>query len=131
MNENQPAAYRRIRHLIERDQCVILDGGIATELERRRPKGYRIADQQLWGTWALYHAPYAVLDVHRAYAAVGCDVISTDAWGMLGWPGPADPGPPGGAEWRRRADVARLGVRLARQAVREAGKADESAVAFA
>ena len=48
---------------------------------RRRAAG---GDHGLWGTWGLYHQPYAVLDVHRAYVDAGCDVVSTDTWSILG-----------------------------------------------
>ena len=34
-------------------------------------------DAELWGTWALYRAPRAVLEVHRRYVETGCHVIST------------------------------------------------------
>src|SRR5262245_57413698 len=48
-------AYRRIERLIADERCVILDGGIATELQRLRPlKGESPPDPDLWGTWALY-----------------------------------------------------------------------------
>ncbi len=41
-----------------------------TELQRRRPPPQATPrlDRQLWGTWALYRAPQAVLEVHRGQA---------------------------------------------------------------
>jgi S-methylmethionine-dependent homocysteine/selenocysteine methylase/SAM-dependent methyltransferase len=121
-------AYRRIEQLIADDVAVILDGGNATELGREHAGQLRDADRGLWGTGALYDAPYSVLDVHRRYVEAGCDVISTNTWAILaaaeleagGLHGPA-------SHWM---DVARLGIRLARQAVEEAGRGDECAVAF-
>jgi S-methylmethionine-dependent homocysteine/selenocysteine methylase/SAM-dependent methyltransferase len=111
---------------------VILDGGMATELQRQRPSPDTVGlDRQLWGTWALYRAPHAVLDVHSSYVRSGCDVISTNTWSILSAPeaeqrlsGPS----PERAHWM---DIARLGIRLPRQAIAEAGKQGECGVAFA
>ena len=72
-----------ITELLARGEAVILDGGNATELERAQAGELRNGDRGLWGTGALYDAPYAVLDVHRAYVAAGCDVISTNTWACL------------------------------------------------
>jgi S-methylmethionine-dependent homocysteine/selenocysteine methylase len=119
-------AYARIEDQIASDRCVILDGGVATELQRHADP-----DPELWGTWALYRAPQAVLDVHRAYVAAGCDVISTDTWSILSATELEvrnGPGASGRAQW---LDVSRLGVRLARQAIDEAGRTGQCAVAFA
>ena len=111
---------------------MILDGGMATELQRQRPSPDTVGlDRQLWGTWALYRAPHAVLEVHGSYVRSGCDVISTNTWSILSAPeaeqrlsGPS----PERAHWM---DIARLGIRLPRQAIAEAGKQGECAVAFA
>ena len=69
--------YARITELIERDRCVVLDGGTATELAEvvgDRPD----LQERLWGTGALVRSPDDVLRVHRRYVDTGCDVISTD-----------------------------------------------------
>jgi len=132
-------AYSRLEELIAAERCVVLDGGVATELQRQReaarPDGAQppglAPDAGLWGTWALYRAPQAVLDVHRSYVATGCDVVSTDTWSILSAPELEPRVQPGAAEAVHWMDVARLGVRLARQAVEEAGREDECAVAFA
>ena len=123
-------AYERIARLLEADDPVILDGGNATELERSQAGELRNADRGLWGTGALYHAPHAVLDIHRRYVAAGCDVISTNTWAILAaaelkTAGAA--GPSGLTHWM---DVARLGLRLAREATDSAGRGDSCAVAF-
>src|ERR687884_706059 len=122
-------AYARIDELLGRQKCVILDGGIATELGRARPDvSPRDGDEALWGTWALVHDPDAVRDVHRSYLEAGCDVISTNTWGLTG-------------ELDRRAqtafatpvhwmDVARRGLRVGREAIEQAGRAGEAALAF-
>ena len=60
---------------------------------------------------------------HRRYVAAGCDVLTTGAWE------PAPSGRPASApHWM---EVARRGVRLAREAIAEAGREGEVAVAFA
>jgi S-methylmethionine-dependent homocysteine/selenocysteine methylase/SAM-dependent methyltransferase len=123
-------AYARIAGLIASDEVVLLDGGNATELERAHASGdlRNAADTGLWGTSGLYHAPYAVLDVHRSYVGAGVDVLTTNTWAILGAAGlELSGGLAGTTHWM---DVARLGLRLARQAVDEAGKTGEIAVAF-
>jgi S-methylmethionine-dependent homocysteine/selenocysteine methylase/SAM-dependent methyltransferase len=121
-------AYSRVEQLISRDQCVVLDGGIATELEGLETPGYRLTDDSMWGSWALLNAPEAVMRVHRAYVEVGCDIVSTDTWGIqsdltaLGGPS----GEPA-ADWM---ELARRGIRLARTATAEQGRGSDCAVAF-
>ena len=122
-------AYTRIEGLIASDECVVLDGGVATELQRVRT-GVS-PDPGLWGTWALYRAPEAVLDVHRRYAAAGCDVVSTNTWSILSPPGPGSRSGSATAQAGHWPDVARLGISLARRGVEEAGRTGSCAVAFA
>jgi S-methylmethionine-dependent homocysteine/selenocysteine methylase/SAM-dependent methyltransferase len=106
----------------------VLDGGVATELQRLRPlRGEPGPDPELWGTWALYRAPQAVLEVHARYVAAGCDVVSTNTWSVLSAPGPEA----GGSEQLEWTEIARRGIELARRAVADQGRADECAVAFA
>jgi S-methylmethionine-dependent homocysteine/selenocysteine methylase len=126
-------AYMRLQQLLAAERCVVLDGAVATELQRLHDLHAEgtTSDRELWGTWALYRAPDAVLDVHRRYASIGCDVISTDTWSILSAPEMEMRASPGRTELTHWMDVARLGVRLARQAVHEAGREGECAVAFA
>ncbi len=124
------AAYARVQALIAAETPVILDGGNATELERDQAGDLRNSDRGLWGTGALYHAPYAVLDVHRRYVDAGCDVISTDTWAILAASELEAGGLVGRSGMTHWMDVARLGVRLARQAVAERGRSSSCAVAF-
>jgi S-methylmethionine-dependent homocysteine/selenocysteine methylase/SAM-dependent methyltransferase len=124
-------AYRRVEELIAAEQCVVLDGGIATELQRRRPIDGHGPDPEFWGTWALYRAPQAVLEVHRRYVETGCNVISTNTWSILSAPEVEVRGSSGGPELAHWMDVARLGTQLARQAVVEGGREGECPVAFA
>lgn len=123
-------AYRRIRQSVVEDRCVILDGGVATELDRMGLRDHAISDHSLWGTWALYHEPYKVLDVHRQFAKVGCDVISTNTWGILDGSEIGGSGQAPDVGILHWMDVARRGIELARQANRESGREDECAVAF-
>jgi S-methylmethionine-dependent homocysteine/selenocysteine methylase/SAM-dependent methyltransferase len=131
MSSGASTAYQRIQKKIAEESCVILDGGTSTELERMGISQFHISDDNLWGTWGLFHAPYAVLDVHRRYVGAGADIITTDTWGIVNAPDmgarPAAGGLAAPAHWM---DVARSGIRLARQAIDEAGKTEECAVAF-
>jgi S-methylmethionine-dependent homocysteine/selenocysteine methylase/SAM-dependent methyltransferase len=110
------SGYDRVRELLAAQHCVVLDGGIGTELP-----GLRETDDRLWGVRAVLDDPAAVLDVHRRYVAAGCDVISTDTWGLPSgllengprlWDNSAQP-----VHWM---DVARRGLALAREAVGDA-----------
>ena len=78
MAQSASPAYVNIQNKITSEECVILDGGVATEIERIGTKDHHISDKGMWGTWALYHAPQAVFEVHRRYAQIGCDVLSTN-----------------------------------------------------
>jgi S-methylmethionine-dependent homocysteine/selenocysteine methylase/SAM-dependent methyltransferase len=124
-------AYGHIEQLLAEERCVILDGGVATELERVGPAGYRNRDRELWGTAALYEAPYSVLQVHQRYVGVGCDVISTNTWAILSAPELEAHSLLNRTSPLHWMDIARLGIRLARQAIDEAGKTDQCALAFA
>jgi S-methylmethionine-dependent homocysteine/selenocysteine methylase/SAM-dependent methyltransferase len=121
--------YGRLMGLIATDQCVMLDGATGTELigvSGQRPE----VEEHLWGLTALLDSPDDVLAVHRRYVETGCDVISTNTWGLptalrRGGVELLDPSEP--VHWM---DVARRAVRLARTAARNAGREDEVAVAF-
>ncbi len=123
-------AYARLVRLIARGDPVILDGGNATELERSQAGELRDSDKGLWGTGALYRAPYAVLDVHRRYLDAGCDVVSTNTWAILAAAELEAGGFPGPSAMTHWMDVARLGIKLARQAADEVGRTASCAVAF-
>ena len=66
--------YERIRGMIARDECVILDGAMGTELIKVGGSD-RTESEQLWGLTALLEAPEDVARVHRSYIDVGCDVV--------------------------------------------------------
>jgi S-methylmethionine-dependent homocysteine/selenocysteine methylase/SAM-dependent methyltransferase len=127
--EEAEAGYARIARLIATDRCVILDGATGTELidvAGARPE----AEEHLWGVTAILDSPSEVKAVHRRYVDAGCDVICTNTWGLptaLREGGPKLWESLGPIHWM---DVARDGVRLARAAAAEAGRADRVAVAF-
>jgi S-methylmethionine-dependent homocysteine/selenocysteine methylase/SAM-dependent methyltransferase len=126
--ERRSPAYRRVEDLIAGRECVVLDGGIATELEELEIPGYELRDEAMWGIWALLNASEAVRKVHRSYAEVGCDVISTDTWGIQSaMNGEAALAGMASGDWM---ELARRGIRLARQSVAEVGREGEVAVAF-
>ncbi|MCY7303387.1 MAG: homocysteine S-methyltransferase family protein [Thermoleophilia bacterium] len=117
--------YAAVEQKLVEGTCVVLDGGTATELQRVLPPTTRGAKDDLWGSWALYRAPEAVLDAHRAYIAAGCDVVSTNTWSVLA---ETQGGGPGGGGLLHWMDIARTGIRLARTAASEAARS--RAVAF-
>lgn len=61
----------RIVQLLEREGPVILDGGLATQLESM---GFDIGDD-LWSAALLASEPRAIVDAHRAYLDAGADCI--------------------------------------------------------
>ena len=60
-----------LEQLLQTCSPIILDGGLATELESR---GTRI-DTELWSAAVLKSDPQAILDVHRAYLDAGAQCI--------------------------------------------------------
>ena len=121
--------YERITRALAAERCVILDGATGTELidavGGKRPE----VDEHLWGVEAILDTPAEVEAIHRRYVDAGCDVISTNTWGLPSAVSGAttvwEPSRP--VHW---LDVARRGVRLARSAADAAGRGDEVAVAF-
>lgn len=116
------SAYRGIEEAIEQRRCVILDGGVGTEINQAVGAPTEL-DERLWATRALLDAPDAVLDVHRAYLEAGCDVVSTNTWGLTGWQDRYDVEGP--VHW---VDLARRALRIAHTAVAESPR--PAAVAF-
>ncbi len=107
----------------------MLDGATATELPHLSDAEHAV-DERLWGTRALVEEASVVLDVHRGYVVAGCDVISTNTWGL---PSALLHGM--APRWNSTQpvhwmDLARRGLRLARQAVSDGGRDDSCAVAF-
>ncbi len=122
------AAYSSISAMLAEQRCVVLDGATATEIS---PDGEAGAiDERLWGTRTLIEDPEAVMAVHRRYVDAGCDVVSTNTWGL-----PSALAQDGPRLWESTRpihwmDIARRGVHLARRAIEEGGRDGEVAVAF-
>jgi len=62
-----------LKPFLDRQQFVVLDGGLATELERRGAD----LDHHLWSARLLADAPDLICDVHYDYLRAGADVIAT------------------------------------------------------
>src|SRR5262245_4985919 len=86
---------------------VILDGGLATELERR---GADLRDP-LWSAKLLLENPALIRQVHEDYFRAGADV-GTSASYQASFEGFAERGP----DAKRAADLMRLSVRLVQEA---------------
>jgi homocysteine S-methyltransferase len=86
---------------------VILDGGLATELERH---GADLRDQ-LWSAKLLLENPALIRQVHEAYVRAGADIVTTASY-QLSFEGFARRG----LDRRQTVEAMRLGVRLAREA---------------
>lgn len=71
-----PAAQSPLTPFLERNGVLILDGGLATELEAR---GYQLTDA-LWSARLLHDAPEAIQQVHADYLAAGADGIITASY---------------------------------------------------
>ena len=65
-----------IKRLLQTQPYLLLDGGLATELEGR---GFDLADP-LWSARLLIENPEAIQAVHRDYLAAGADVIITASY---------------------------------------------------
>jgi S-methylmethionine-dependent homocysteine/selenocysteine methylase/SAM-dependent methyltransferase len=107
----------------------VLDGAIGTELidvSGEHPE----VEEHLWGVTATVEDPAQVQAVHRRYVDAGCDVLSTNTWGL-----PTAARQPKlqlgqGSRPVHWMDVARQSVRLARAAAEEGGRAEDCAIAF-
>ena len=88
MNEAAPAdgpqpagGYARVAQLIATDRCVVLDGAIGTELidvSGERPE----VEEHLWGITALVEDPERGAGRAPPLRDAGCDVLSTNTWGL-------------------------------------------------
>ncbi|MCZ6787441.1 MAG: homocysteine S-methyltransferase [Planctomycetota bacterium] len=65
-----------IQRLLGRQKLLILDGGLATELEAQ---GHDLSDA-LWSARLLRDDPGAIRDVHKAYLEAGADIIVTSSY---------------------------------------------------
>ena len=116
--------YEILDEAIAEQRCVVLDGGVATELPHRHGQD----EERVWGVEALASSPTAVLDVHRRYVAAGVDLLTTNTWGLPTAVAGAQPIVDEQQRPLQWLEVARRGVRIARQAIAEAGREDSCAV---
>ncbi|WP_199176353.1 homocysteine S-methyltransferase [Actinomyces qiguomingii] len=65
-----------LTRLLAQRSTVVLDGAMATELEKLGVD----TSGPLWSALAMRDAPEAVLNVHRAYFAAGADVATTNTY---------------------------------------------------
>jgi homocysteine S-methyltransferase len=84
------------------DRVVLLDGGLATELERR---GHDLSSR-LWSARLLADDPDAIAAVHRAYLDAGAEVVTTASY-QASFAEFAAAGRDGTAMLRRSVDLAR------------------------
>jgi homocysteine S-methyltransferase len=123
----QAGGYERVRAALAEQRCIVLDGGVATELPHEHGQDH----EHLWGIEALASLPEAVLDVHRSYVDVGVDVLTTNTWAlptlMTEEGGIATGDGHRSIHWM---EIARRGISIARDAIREGGRDGEVAVAF-
>lgn len=124
----EKGGYELIESKLSAGRCVILDGGVAAELPDLKDSE-RAYDERPWGTRAIMEDEDAIRGVHRAYAEAGCDVISTNTWGLP--TAVAERSAPIGDTGRplHLMDLARRGLRNAREGIAQAGRKDV-AVAF-
>lgn len=66
----------KIEQILNEYPFVIIDGGLATELEK---KGFELKDN-LWSAKIIAEAPDAVRDVHLSYLNAGADCIITSSY---------------------------------------------------
>lgn len=65
-----------ISKYLEKQKAIVLDGGLATELEN---SGYNL-DTKLWSAQLLRENPDAIKNVHLSYLKAGADVITTASY---------------------------------------------------
>ena len=71
MNKHSP-----IERFIEKQGMLMIDGGLATELEER---GFQL-DNDLWSARILMEEPEAISAVHYDYLKAGADCITTASY---------------------------------------------------
>ena len=120
-------AYRRLEELLAAERCVVLDGGVATELQRT--SGRRTGPtEELWGTWG------ALPRARRPCSTCTAATSRRAATSSRRTPGRSSrrPRPSCGRgaaqdDPRHWMDIARLGVQLARQAIEDERRHEKAA----
>jgi homocysteine S-methyltransferase len=108
---NPEQVAQRLRH------CRVLDGGLATELERH---GLALGGQ-LWSGQAILDQPESVLAVHRSYLEAGADILLTASYQVSAMGFEAQGVSPAKAGVAA-SNALRQSVELARQAAEQAGR---------
>lgn len=122
--------YQIIHDKLQRNETVVLDGAIATELQMRGARDFKLTDSDHWGFEALHHAPDSVLAVHKSYLDAGCDLVTTNTYGILDAPAASNSTSAHRTEHIHWMDLARRAVEIARQAIEQHGSREQQAVAF-
>lgn len=130
MTNQHGTAYGRIEALLAEGECVVLDGGVGSEIDRDETGGTSCIVGQPRDTWAIYELPERVLEIHRQYASAGCDVISTHTWGILGSIASHRGRRPGRTGLPAWTVATRDAVTMARRGIAAAGRTGQCAVAF-
>ena len=66
----------KFKDLLEKQEIIILDGALGTELERL---GYDVSGK-LWSAQYLLDQPRIIQDVHESYVRAGSDIITTSSY---------------------------------------------------
>jgi S-methylmethionine-dependent homocysteine/selenocysteine methylase len=131
MKNQHGTAYGRIEAVLAEGECVVLDGGVGSEIARDETGGASPCSVgQPRDTWAIYDLPGRVLEVHRRYASAGCHVISTHTWGILGSIASGRGRRPGRTGLPAWTVATRDAVTMARRGIADAGRTGQCAVAF-
>src|SRR4051812_21483918 len=64
----------KVKDFYELSIPLVLDGGLATELERTHGKNL---STKLWSSACLYQDPASIREVHLSYFRAGADIAST------------------------------------------------------
>jgi S-methylmethionine-dependent homocysteine/selenocysteine methylase len=118
--------YAVIRAAIAAQRCVVLDGGIATELPHHHGQDH----ERLWGIEALSTDLEDVRSMHRRYVDAGADVITTNTWALptiLEADGSIRRPHHPPVHWM---EAARRGVRVAREAIADGDREGGCVVAL-
>ena len=129
MESRRFTAYGRIETSLAEGTCVVLDGGVGSEVGKATHAPARTLAPSL-DTWAIYDQTEMVLDVHRRYALAGCDVISTHTWGILGSIASDRGRRPGRTGLPAWTVATRDAVTITRRAIADVGRTGQCAVAF-
>ncbi len=129
-SHNKGGALARLQSMLDRGECVILDGANATELQREGIEGFRLSDAAHWGFDALENQPDAVRGVHTSYVEAGSNIITTNSYAVIDAPMRAsshDSHRQAPLDWM---ELAGISIDIAREATASATADVPCAVAF-